>query len=364
MTSFPDLAPDSGQPAFSLPVRLPAEAASPVTLEDYKAALHGARLTLARDLLWLERSSLGRLIFGEVTGAYGPALSRLFDTWPAPSAAALALFAAGRLGIAPEHHLFPALIGAALLADVENPLPYHGNDHYKKVLLQTLRLIATQNAPGLAPPFTQQQTMLLMIAACIHDLGHDGRGNGGVRYRLERAALDAARPYLEAAGLAEGDWRDLEVMILCTDIAAAEGAASPAQLLRACHRHFAEGAALPDLPPELARLAGRADLARMAMVLATADIATSAGLSFSEGWKQTQLLSDESGIAALRTVRAFYGFVSGEIGRTVLMTQAGAEIYGPGFAAIERECRARLALEGTDMLGPEAKADKAGREAA
>jgi hypothetical protein len=347
---------------------MPGAAQSCISPAEYEAALDEARAALPRDRSWLERSSLEKLIFGEVTETYGLAMTRLFDTWPPPSALALALFLAERFGVTADMAAFPALVNAAILADVESPQAYHNNDHFKKVLLQAARQIATHNhicAAGAR--FSPHDAMIMMIAACIHDLGHDGAGNapGGahVPYRLERQSFAAARPYLAAAGLGGDDLLNIQAIVLSTDVSPFGSGESPARLLRLCYlRHEGAEGGMPDMPPELARFAHDPHLTRMAMVMAASDIASSSGLSFSEGLRQSRQLARETGVIAFRSVEALLAFVEGDIGRAVLMTQAGAKIYGPGHEAIRAECARRIASG--DMFGTKANSDKAGRNAA
>lgn len=346
----------SGHAAARLPFLFPADAAdagagfrdSFCSAAAFGTALAAARKNLARDRTDLEKSGLERLVFRPETRDYGTRMASFLETWDRktrrePSAAALALFCADRLGIRSNTRGFAALAAAGVLADIANPLPYHGNGHYKKVLLQAARQVATHNrisAPG--ERFSPRQTVLVLTAALLHDLAHDGRGNGAgdshVPYRLEQKAADAARLFLRGAGLPEEDIRDVETMILCTDVTPMGDPAAPAQALKRLYLGEDGGAALPE---RLARLRGRPDLVRMAMVLGTADIAVSSGLTFERGMAEASLLARETGIAAIGTAKAFFNFASGPAGAAVTLTPAGRRLYGPGHAAILREGAAR-----------------------
>jgi hypothetical protein len=173
--------------------------------------------TLDRDIETLEGEA--KFIFSLSAGAEGltqqsvAMLLRWHIAERAPSLSALAIFVAKYLGTNMPPEIARAVLAASVLGEVENNLPYHNNLHYKKVLFQTARLIAMHNNiyEGTDQTFNCKKIGMLMIAACIHDLGHDGRGNTikGVFEpgRLERRAFKLAFPYLEACGL---DYADLE----------------------------------------------------------------------------------------------------------------------------------------------------------
>jgi hypothetical protein len=345
MTSPGGRSQDLRNLSSALPQSVPGASQSALSLYDYRSTIFAVRSSLERDKEWIDRSSLKKLLFSEVTDTFGPALTRLFDTWPSSTATALAIFAAENLDIEPGTVIFSGLVNAAILADVENPLPYHGNDHYKQVLMQTMCHIHTHNQ--ISPEelrFSSHQAGLILIAAAIHDLCHDGKGNAGQQYRLEQRSFNAAHPYLKAAGLSQDDLADIEAMVLCTDITQINKQDSPAHLLRKCYLHQEGLAELPYLPPELSRLEGRPELVRMAMVVSISDIANSVGLSFSEGWKQTQRLAQETGAPGFKTIDTYVNFVTGDLGSSVVMTPAGARIYGAGFAAIQKECAEKTPL--------------------
>lgn len=312
----------------------------------FGAASAAARGRLARDLAVLEKSALEDLIFRPETPNFGARMAAFLETWKEPSAAALALFCADRLGIGKTGNTqdFAALAVAGVLAGIENALPYHGNGHYKKVLLLAARHIVTHNR--ISPPqdrFSPHQAALVLTAALVHDLAHDGKGNGAgdthAPFRLEQKAADIARPFLKEAGLPEEDIRDIETMILCTDVTPMGDPAAPARSLERLYR--GEDTALPE---RLTRLRGRPDLVRMAMVLETADIALSSGLSFERGMAEAVLLAKETGIAAIGTAKAFFNFASGPVGAVVTLTPAGRKLYGAGYAAILKEGAIRAAM--------------------
>jgi hypothetical protein len=304
---------------------------------------------LSSDLDWIEKSSFRHLVFDDVDGLYGEKMTRFLNTWPEPSTTALIMFAAGQLGFDNQSPYYAALMTSGVLADIENTLPFHGNAHYKKVLIQTLRQITTHNAqaPDTAR-YTDRQIALMMMAAALHDLVHDGRGNGvgdtHIPFRLEQQSVDAALPYLKMAGLSADDLLDLETVILCTDVTPFSSPDAPAAQLKRLYAHNigAQSVGVPALHPRLARLANRPDLVAMAMVLETADIAPSAGLSFEQGMKESRYLAAETGVTLIATINTYQNFI-GSIGRVVTQTPAGQKIFGAGYNTIQMECRKQTA---------------------
>ena len=141
----------------------------------------------------------------------------------APSLLALCMHALRLWGLEINPGLKHALTMAALLGEVDNTLPYHNNMHYRKVMLQLLRLIDEHQRiyAGTTQSLATEQIVLLLIAVCIHDLGHDGKGNTikgvFVPGRLEKQSYDLALPYLRACGLTDEKMlADLRVMLLTT----------------------------------------------------------------------------------------------------------------------------------------------------
>ena len=122
-----------------------------------------------------------------------------------PSMAALCACAAEHFGIKSKENLM-ALMMASVLGELENTQAYHNNNHFRKVLLQIIRLIEVHNRVygGTRKAFDEDQVSILLVAACIHDYGHDGKGNTikGVFHqsRLELLAFEETKPFLNAVG--------------------------------------------------------------------------------------------------------------------------------------------------------------------
>jgi hypothetical protein len=190
---------------------------------------------------------------------------------------------------------------------------------------------------------------LLLIAACIHDLGHDGRGNiidGRLEQgRLERRAFALALPYLETCGMSSGDLDTLLAILLCTDVTPMGDPANPLNQMKAAYRyHFqAEDTKIeaPPLSPELSVLAKDPDLTMMALMLHEADIGTSAGLDYNLTTYETAQYKRETGEenAFPQDVADFID----DICRCTMLSEAGQKLFGANVAHIstqaEREIR-------------------------
>ena len=208
-----------------------------------------------------------------------------------PSLTALSIFALEHFRVFAPEDLLRAVLIASVLGEVENDLSYHNNMHYRKVLLQLIRMISVHNDiyAGTARAFDEQQIGLLITAACMHDLGHDGKGNTvkGVfeQGRLERRSFELALPYFKAAGLNDPEALEaIKVMLLCTEVTPLGDPGNPMSQMKSAYRYHFLGHKTKthtlNLDPDLARLQRDHDLVMMSLVLHEADIATSAGLSY------------------------------------------------------------------------------------
>lgn len=220
------------------------------------------------------------------------------------SLSALCIFALEYFGIQNHKDLIQAVLMASVLGEIPNDLEYHNNMHYRKVLFQTIRLIAVHNDiyAGTARVFSDRQIGLLLIAACIHDLGHDGTGNvvKGVfqQGRLERQAFELADPCLRAVGLSDEEALiAVKTMLLCTDVMPLNDPANFVKQMKSSYRFHYLGEKKKfeslNLDPELAALQDSPELSVMSLILHEADIATSAGLTYEVTKYETAILRQE-----------------------------------------------------------------------
>lgn len=259
----------------------------------------------------------------------------------APSLVALCVASCEHFGIKRPDNLQMVLM-AAVLGDVENDLPYHNNLHFKKVLLQVMRLASVHNSiyGGTNKALSEDQVTMLLIGGCIHDLGHDGLGNTvkGVFYpsRLERQSYEFAEPYLRAAGAQDEMLLKLRATILTTDVTPLGDVTNPMHQMKAAFRfHFrGEKEKYPslNLSDDLEVLEDEAALALMACLLHEADIATSAGIDYSVTQFETCKLMEEIGANSARPSHVL-DFLE-KVCQRRFLSEAGQELYGANLARI------------------------------
>lgn len=169
--------------------------------------------------------------------------------------------------------------------ELASPVPYHNRVHSCEVALAAHFL---GQFLGLSP----ERHTELIVAAVIHDLGHDGSINDGEPFRLERASLQTARPYLLRADMSAEALERLCALLLATDIV------HGLPRVRAWFRYH-EGLGPKPTGPEpdsaLERMADAPDLARSAVLLTEADALASAGLTTQRSALQEQRLAAERG---------------------------------------------------------------------
>lgn len=159
--------------------------------------------------------------------------------------------------------------------------PYHNRQHFCEVMLAAELLCRVHRV---APAEAQ----LVLLAALIHDLDHDGEPS--CTFRLERHSLERAAPFLARAGVEPVVVARLAALVLATQPTQGTRAALDA---RAFH---VNGAALrppSDEAPELAGLAMDADLTRLALLLCEADLLPSVALTFAHALQLQERLARE-----------------------------------------------------------------------
>lgn len=308
-------------------------------------ALYAAMETrFARDY---ERAASYRdLLFGVNCDHYGEGAADIFKSWDvagdSPYMTTLAVLAIEEFGLDVDDILTHAIFLSAFLADYPNTLQYHGNEHYRKVLFHTIRLIATHNqiVEGEGDRLTKRDISLLLIAACAHDLGHEGGDNlrDGVYTPgfMEQRAVDLIRPYHDFLGMDADAAGAVETMVFCTDITFFAGDNSPCIRLKKIYRRIFWDDRSEDISlmmmGKLRRFEDNHRLIHMAMLLHEADIATSAGLTYDQTVQETLNLMEErnSRAAGPRTVVAFLREQLGES----LYTQSAKRLFARPMAAI------------------------------
>ena len=193
------------------------------------------------------------------------------------------------------------VITAALLSDIgaNERVEYHNHQHFMRVVTHIIRLMSTHNFLE-TNKLSQDDIAKLMIAACIHDLGHEGVSNvieGAYHMaKTELKSFNLAQPFLVQSGLSNGDLDDIKVMLLTTDVTIFPEVVSPSSYLQAAYAAHFDGEKLAkEFVPMLLALKSRKDLCLLSMLLHEADIMNSAGLSYDITRGESIKVSKESG---------------------------------------------------------------------
>lgn len=284
------------------------------------------------------------ILFDEDVTGYGAKVTALFDEWDAqpqggPSLTAQVACVMPRLGVAPDSDTGKAVFVAAILGEYPNNLQYHGNEHYRKVFFHTVRLIAKHNDlfAGTERALSQKDIAKLLIAACVHDLGHEGGDNmkegmytPGL---MEQRSFNIARPYLEACDMDYDDMGEIETIIFSTDITFLAGDKSPCLRMKQLYRYYFWGEDVGDasmmMMGKLRRYEDNPQLVFMAMLLHEADVGSSAGLSYAQTRLETVNIMEERGLknAGPAVVLAF---LREQLGET-MYTEAAKQVFGPAM---------------------------------
>lgn len=203
-----------------------------------------------------------------------------------------------------DDDLIRGILFSSILAEVPNALLYHNNLHFRKVVLHVVRMIVAHNAmfEGTNHSLDKSQVTALLIAAAIHDLGHQGKGNiTNRKYEMaktEKRSFELAAPYLREAGISEELLCDIRTMLIGTDVSPFGDPISPANQVRAAYEYHygtAEDDEALELCEDLIVLESNADLCMMCLMLHEADIMNSAGLSYEITCQESIFVSKEIG---------------------------------------------------------------------
>jgi hypothetical protein len=313
-----------------------------------KATQTRIELSIQNDLLRL--ADVSDVLYGDDLTAYGARVYAVFSRWAndggAPSLPAMMLSAFDQLGIDPDSALGKAGLVTALLSEIPNNLQYHGNEHYKKVLFHTIRLIVAHDKVGGDLRLNDEDVGLLLIASCIHDLGHEGGDNlrDGIYTpgAMEQKALDYARPWLGDVGLSNDQMGLIETMVFCTDITFFAGDNSPCVRMKKIFAHYFEGyegAEVADMMMgKLRRFEDNKKLSLMAMLLHEADVGTSAGVCYEQAKKETIAIMEERGLKTAGA-KVLLAFLKDQLGST-MHTAAAKAVFGAAMQDIIAQAEA------------------------
>lgn len=259
-----------------------------------------------------------------------------------PSLTALCIFALEHFDVR-DPILKKMVLAASVMGEVENEQPYHSNMHYRKVTFQIMRMIAVYNDiyEGTSRVLDHKKIATLLATACIHDFGHDGKGNTlkgvYIPHRLEQHSFDLAAPVFKALGYDDpDDLNMIRVMLLCTDVTPFKDPSNAVNQAKSAYRyHFLGGRTHWDglnLDKELSVMEECPAAAVMALMLHEADIATSAGLHYDITKYETGLLMNEiaDGVARPENVINFLN----DICNRQMLSEVGQQLFAANLARI------------------------------
>lgn len=286
-----------------------------VNKEILNAALEGVVSTLEEDIV-LAQKRLSFMFSNNCDSKdHTPEVAQLMHDWHAGndlfSATAIVVRSLEELGFDSEHHkdLIRSMISASILAEVKCDLPYHNNLHFRKVLLHVVHMIAAHNLifEDTSNILIHDEMAKLIIAACIHDIGHEGTGNFIDRKyhmaMIEKRSFLHAYPYLKASGLDEVLLSDIRVMLIATDASPFGDPISPVYQMRMAYdNHFgmSEEHVNEDdfeFSEDLQVLAEGARLSLLCVMLHEADIFNSAGVDYDVTRYESVSISKEYGLS-------------------------------------------------------------------
>lgn len=304
------------------------------------------RATLERDLAYLEKKASFIFSFAGELDSQTRKTVELFRDFTiggqCPSLAALSVFAMKHFDVRDEK-LRKLVLGASILGEVENPQPYHSNMHFRKVTFQIMRMIAVYNDiyDGTSRAFDERDIALLLATACIHDFGHDGKGNTikgiYIPHRLEQNSYDLAAPVFRALGYDdEKGLAMIHLMLICTDVTPFKDAGNAVGQAKAAYRHHFLGGNNKleslNLDGELEELEDSPASAAMTLMMHEADIATSAGLHYDITKYETGLLMKEIADGEARPEHVI-NFLN-DICNRQMLSEVGQQLYAANMARI------------------------------
>jgi hypothetical protein len=244
------------------------------------------------------------LIFDEIISnqqiEWGSALADQFLIWREdipPTLPAFLAMACDYFDIDDNHPLLNVALAACVLGETVHDNQFHNTNHFREVMVVTMRLCATWNmiTDNADIRFYAADILLLIIAAGIHDFAHDGMSNvrDGVHVPsfLERRAIDNAAPFLIAAGISDVDLLSVQNLVIATDVSVDKDGNSPAKKIQKIVRHHLEGQPVTDDIDNF--FMNNAKLSIMALILSEADITPSTGLSYDFSKIMTRYIAAE-----------------------------------------------------------------------
>lgn len=281
-------------------------------------------------------------------------LSDLFLDWnesgKRPSLLSLLAHILDVMEIEETYPLVDMVAIAAILGDGQgDDLPFHNHEHIVQVVVSACVLAFHHNRLNPYDPLEISEVLSLFSAACIHDLGHDGKGNFDadgrhLPSRLEIQAVEMAEPFLRQVCEDERIINRIGLMVVATDVSESEGNDSPSSTLKRVMMSRIAGTAMPVIPMHLHALGHDARLGLMALLLEEADLIPSMALSYDLSKQRTVMAASESQ-KLTPDAATLSGFIE-KICDGLILSPVGKEIFAENFDLI----RARALKEGAQEV--------------
>lgn len=268
---------------------------------------------LAMDIATLQKIDFHSIFIAPVEDSrvYGRKVHNILSDWEvhpdiAPSMRSIMLVAAESLNIDKKSSEFKAALKAADLGHTpaaEEAEFHAAPDHPRKVLLQVIRLMSSYNylvEKGIeeGPALSGKEMSLLMATAAIHDLGHDGKGNGmkeaHQQYRLEDQSFNLFKEKLGDL-YSDEDLETIHLMLRCTDPSSYDGPLEEKSPLVIMRQFYNDPTSEKNLPKNLSGLTDSRKLL-YSMILNTGDMGSSTSLCVERTRIESGLFGIEMGL--------------------------------------------------------------------
>lgn len=333
-----------GQMDFKGVAQISVKAASVISDAMVRAAQYAILENKHRDDL-IVQSPEYQALFYDPQNLYGPNVSVFLerlrrDPKGLPNLHTIVSDAIERFGLDKEKQQTKALLAAAQLGEIDNDSPFHGNPHYRKVMLQAIRIINTHNE--ISPDhqkLNRDDITEILTAVCIHDLGHNGQGNyiEGVHIpgRMEKRSMRLAAEYFSRKGLMDTDGINaIRKIVMPTDVTPFGSPEAPSERLVALYKKVAENTSAEERNETFMGLT-------KTMVMLSADVATSAGLSPLQAEHEGGLLAEELDNPQMAAAKTCLAFLE-STGKTVVEMPAGELLFAQGRRRIMDYCRTQI----------------------
>lgn len=209
-------------------------------------------------------------------------------------------------------------------ADKVSKNAYHNEHHNREVTLLTSLLVLKHLNEGNKAGFKARDARNLIMAASIHDLGHDGGSNtvGGVYFpmRLEKQSVKLAVKLWQGMDVTNKDLDFIKTCVATTDVSCPKDGVSPRSKLV---KSFNKVSAKPNLAREAAAM------------LSDADLAISGALSY-DLFEANSMLVEEETAGAVPFNKGSAKFFLGNIMDSFPLSGSGRNYLGNSYNNIKK----------------------------